>query len=157
MPSFNFGELHPAIIHFPIALIIIAFAFDLLYAFRKRFIFHLIAGWMIMIAAALLIPTALTGFLAKSFYSADDPDVIRHQTMALVTIIFTLGYAIFRGWAQFNHKIFSHYLFLFLSLINVGLISNTAEFGGIVVRAKGIMYDTLRPKGTPLPYGHVEK
>lgn len=157
MSSFSLGEFHPAIIHFPIALIFMALAFDILYWFKRVEIFQSIAGWLIVIVAFILIPTALTGFLAKDFYPAGDPDVLRHQNMAIATAIYTMGYAIFRGYVLFNHKIYSIYLYLLLGLINVGLVNTTAEFGGIVVRGKGIMSDSLRPTGSPLPYGHVEK
>lgn len=156
MSSFNFGELHPAIIHFPIVLIFMALVFDIFFWFKEREIFQSIAGWLVMIAAIIIIPTAITGFLASDFYPEGDPDVTRHQYMAIATAIFTFGYAIFRGYALFNNKIYPLYLFLILSLINVGLVTLTAEFGGIVVRGKGIIFDSLRPKGTPLPYDSVK-
>lgn len=155
--SFNLGEFHPAIIHLPIALILTAFVFDLLYWFKRVKIFQSIAEWLIIIVALILVPTALTGFLAKDFYPVGDPDVLRHQNMAIATAIYTIGYAIFRGYALFNQKVFSIYLYLLLSLINVGLINTTAEFGGVVVRGKGIMSDSLRETGSPLPYSHVQK
>lgn len=157
MATFNLGELHPAIIHFPIALVFTAFAFDILYWFRRNEIFQSIASWLMIIVAIIIIPTALTGLLAKDFYPANDPDVLRHQNMAIATAIYTIGYAIFRGYTLFKRKYFSLYLYLILSLINVGLINTTAEFGGIVVRGKGIMFDSLRTTGSPLPYGHVER
>lgn len=157
MSTFNLGEFHPALIHFPIVLIFMAFAFDLLYWFRRNEIFQSIASWLLMIVAIILIPTALTGFLAKDFYPVDDLDVLRHQNMAIFTAIYTIGYAIFRGYSLFNQKLFSIYLFLFLSLINIGLVNTTAEFGSIVVRGKGIMYDSLRRTGSPLPYSLVER
>lgn len=157
MGSFDFGELHPAIIHFPIALIVIAFVFDLLYAFTKNEFYQRFAGWFIVFAAIMLVPTAITGLLAKEFYPAGDPDVTNHQNMAIVTVLYTVGYAIFRGYALFNRRIYSIFLFLLLSLINVGLVSTTAEFGGIVVRGRGIMFNSSRPTGTQLPYSHVEK
>jgi len=150
MSSFNFGEIHPVILHFPIVLIFMAFAFDILYWFKERQIFQSIAGWLIMIAAVLLVPTALTGFLAKNFYPPNDPDVLRHQYMAIATALYTIGYAILRGYFLFNHKLPLLYLCLFLGLINIGMVTTTAEFGGIVVRGKGIMFDSLRPKGAPL-------
>lgn len=157
MSSFNLGELHPAIIHFPIVLIFMMLAFDILYWFTKREIFQSIASWLIIIAAIILVPTVLTGFLAKDFYLVGDEDVFRHQYMAIVTVLYTMGYAIFRGFALFNYKIYPIYIYLLLSIINVGLVSTTAEFGGIVVRGKGILYDSLRPLETPLPYDHVKK
>ncbi len=157
MSFFNLGELHPVIIHFPIALIFLALVFDILYWLKRLQIFQSIAGWMIIAVAVLLIPTALTGFLAEDFYPEGDPDVFRHQNMAIATAIFTICYAIFRGYVLFNQKIISVYVYLLLGIINIGLISTTAEFGGIVVRGKGIMYNSLRPTGSPLLYSHVEQ
>lgn len=157
MSSFSLGEFHPVIIHFPIALIFTAFVFDILFFLNRRELFQSIASWLIIIVAFILIPTAFTGFLAKDFYPVGDPDVTRHQNMALATIIYTIAYAILRGYVFFNHQAFSLYLYLILSLINVGLIDITAEFGGIVVRGKGIMSESLRPNGSPLIYDHVEK
>ena len=157
MSTFNLGEFHPAIIHFPIVLIFTAFAFDLLFWFKRIEIFQSIAGWLMVIIAVILVPTALTGFLAKDFYPAGDPDVWRHQYMAITTAVYTIGYAIFRGYVLFNQKVYSISLYLLLGLINIGLVNTTAEFGGIVVRGKGIMFDSLRPTGSPLPYSQVER
>ena len=67
MSSFNLGEWHPAIIHFPIALIFMTLVFDILYGFTKKEIFQVIANWLIVSAAVVIIPTAITGFLAADF------------------------------------------------------------------------------------------
>lgn len=157
MASFHLGELHPAIIHFPIALIFTALAFDLLYWYTRKNIFNTLADWFVIVVALFLIPVAVTGFLAKDFYPANDPDVLRHQNMALATAAYTIAHAIFRAYALYKHELYSVYLYLILILINVGLVNTTAEFGGIVVRGKGITTDSLRPTGSPLPYGHVER
>lgn len=156
MLTFDLGELHPAIIHFPIALIFTALVFDILVWYTKNEIFQSIASWLIVIAAIILVPTALTGFLAEDFYPANDPDVFRHQNMAIATAIFTIGYAVFRGYVLYNNRLYPLYLYLLLSLFNVGLVSITAEFGGIVVRGKGILFESLRPTGAPLPYNIVK-
>jgi uncharacterized membrane protein len=157
MGFFDIGDLHAAFVHFPIVLIINALVFDALFWFKEKAYLHDVGSWMIIAAAILMIPTGSTGFAAKDFYADDDPDVWRHQTMALATIAYTVGYAIFRAYHLYHHRIASFYLYLIFSLINVGLINVTAEFGGIVVRGKGVTFDTLRPDSTPLPYGKVRK
>lgn len=156
MEHFNLGELHPALIHFPIVLIWLVFICDIIASFYKRECFQKLANWLIIIAAIILIPVAFTGFIAKESYPSNDPDVLRHQNMATVMIFYTIAYAIFRFYVLMTQKLFSIYLFLFLSLINVGLVNMTAEFGGIVVRGKGITSSSLRPPGTPLPYDRVK-
>jgi len=99
---------------------------------------------MFIIAAIFIIPTAITGFFTKDFYPVDDPDVYKHLILALATALFTLLYAVFRADVLFNHKPRSLYLYLFLGPINIALVSTTAEFGGIVVRGKGIVIDSSR-------------
>ena len=157
MPSFDFGHLHPALIHYPIAFIFIVLAFDIAYWFTKKQIFQSIATYILAVIAIIIIPVALTGFMAKSFYIPEDPDVLRHQYMAITTVIYTIGYAIFRVSTTFYHKFLPFYLCLILTIINIALISVTAEFGSIVIRGKGIMFESLRPNGYSLPYNHVEK
>lgn len=153
----SLGEFHPAIIHFPIALVTIGFITDLLawgwVSKRERFL--RLAHWYFIFAAIMIIPTAITGWYAKAFYIPDDPDVLDHLYMAIVTAVFVISYAIFRVYCLANDRVYSIYLFVIISLIATGLISTTAELGGIVVRGKGITLQSERAPGTPLPYNKV--
>lgn len=154
---FHFGEIHPAIIHFPIVLVSISVVFDILYGLKKVEIFQVIATWMIIIAALFLVPTAITGFLAKDFYNPEDPDLLRHQYMAIAAFLFITGYAVYRGHLHFSKKAISLSLSLLFGIISLSLINITAEFGGTVVRGKGLIFNTLREPGTPLPYDSAKK
>lgn len=153
---FDLGQLHAAIIHFPISLVIIAFVFDLLYFFIGKEYIHNMASWFIIAAAVVMVPTVITGLSAQDFYPLWDPDVERHQDAALVTFGYTVIHALFRGYALYRERMYPVYVYILLSLINVGLINITAELGGIVVRGQGIMFETQRTIGTQLPYGEVK-
>ncbi|MCE5316900.1 MAG: hypothetical protein LLG04_05995, partial [Parachlamydia sp.] len=107
-------------------------------------------------AALLLIPTAITGFYAKEFYAPADPDVLNHQNMAVLTALFVIGYAALRTYCLTQGHFFSIYLYLALSLIAVSMIGTTAELGGIVVRGKGIFFQSKRGEGYPLRYDRVK-
>lgn len=60
------GELHPAIVHFPVALTLTAFVAEMLVLGRKRQWYADAARFMIVAAAATAIPAALAGFAAAS-------------------------------------------------------------------------------------------
>ncbi|MDP1879334.1 MAG: hypothetical protein Q8K60_00165 [Parachlamydiaceae bacterium] len=154
--SFDFGEIHPAIVHFPITLVFIAFAFDVLFWKTKQRLFQSLSTWMIIVAGCILIPVIVSGVYATDFYADKDPDVFRHQAFGIITASFIFGYAFFRGFALYYQQQHSNYLFLFLSLVALFLVNITAELGGVVVRGEGLFFHSLKPQGSPLPYSHVD-
>jgi len=60
------GELHPAIVHFPVALALTAFVAEALVMIRKQGWYADAARFMIIAAAATALPAALAGFAAAS-------------------------------------------------------------------------------------------
>lgn len=150
------GDFHPVLIHLPIAFAIAGLVMDLCAWILNRPPFLTAGHWFFIIAAILIIPTAITGWYAKEFYAPADPDVLNHQNLAIITAFFLLLYGILRAYCLSQGHAFSIYLYLLLSLIAVSLIGNTAELGGIVVRGKGIMYKSARQPGYPLPYDRVK-
>ena len=138
-------DFHPVILHFPIVLFWTGLVFDLLSWVWKKQTYP--AGHWIIIAAALMsIPTVITGLMAADELPPS-PDIIHHRNMALITASFGLLHAAFRLYILMKNKIFRGSLLVLLSLINVGLVSLTAEYGGIVAFKKGIF---LRPSSEPL-------
>jgi uncharacterized membrane protein len=136
------GNLHPLLLHFPIVLFFIAFVFDFLFLIKAiKEPFNLATHWIIIIAAILAIPTVLTGLYAVKLGHADNPYVLIHKNWALSTLIYSVGHAFFRSYVLRRRKIFSAYIFVLISLVNLSLVSITAEYGGMVTRGKGpLMY-----------------
>ena len=151
------GDLHAALVHYPIVLISLAFVFDILYWFQRKEYLQTIGNWLIVSAFIIMIPTAIAGWFATYLYPDNDPDIFRHATMAIVTAAYTLAYAALRGYAIAVNKRMCPYLYLLLSLINVILVGLTAEFGGIVVRGVGLTHESLREPGTSLPYDRIKE
>lgn len=155
----SLGEFHPVLIHLPIALVILGFIFDLLawVLGTKREQFLTLGHWFYLFAALLVIPTAFTGWYATDFYASDDPDVYRHTVMAIITVIYLIGYGVFRALCLYSRPVFSIFVYVILSLIAVILIAITAELGGIVVRGNGIFIQSAREPGYELPYNRVKE
>lgn len=130
------GDLHPLFVHFPIVLLFVALAIDLLYLFGKA---QNPSHWFIIIAAAIAIPTVITGLLTSDEHM-DNAYVLIHRNWALTTLTYTVLHAIFRIYAMQSKKFFSAYLFIILSLINVALVTITAEYGGSITRGRGLFF-----------------
>jgi uncharacterized membrane protein len=132
------GDLHPMILHFPIVLFLMAFVLDFLFLIGKvKEPYSNAAHWIVIIATVMAVLTVITGLYAKLSHG-DNPDVMIHRNWGLITLIYSVGHAIFRGYAIRNKRIFSAWIFVLISLINLGLISIMAEYGGIVTRGKGL-------------------
>ncbi len=134
MQEWDPGDLHPLFVHFPIALLFVALAIDLLYLFGKA---QHPSHWFVIIAAAIAIPTVITGLLTSDEHM-DNPYVLIHRNWALVTLTYTVLHAFFRIYAMQSRKFISAYLFVVLSLINVALVTITAEYGGSITRGRGL-------------------
>ena len=132
------GDFHPMLLHFPIVLLITALVFDCLFLIGK-FKDASVAHWIVIAAAALAIPTVITGLYAAEQGHLGHPNVLLHRNWALVTLAYSLGHAIFRTYLLKTKKLIPSYIFVIISLINVGLVSITAEYGGSVTRGKGIL------------------
>jgi uncharacterized membrane protein len=60
------GDLHPILVHFPIALVLTAAAAEVLFVVRRRTEFGDAARFMVIAAACMAAPTALAGLAAAS-------------------------------------------------------------------------------------------
>lgn len=60
------GRLHPALVHFPVALVTTALVAEQLYIARKREWFGAAARFMVAAAAWMSVPSAVAGFAAAS-------------------------------------------------------------------------------------------
>lgn len=123
-------DIHPLLVHFPIVLFWTGLVFDLIgWAWKKQT--YPAGHWIIIAAALMSIPTALTGLLASMQY-APSIEIDHHRNMAIATVSFGLLHAAFRFYILRKNKIFNGGLLVLLSLINVALVSTTAAYGGIV-------------------------
>lgn len=87
---FNTAHLHPMIVHFPIALIMVGFLADLLYLFNKKEICLSKTGLYLMVLGTLAAGAAfLTGnlFTVEPRQGAIVDVFEKHETFALITLL----------------------------------------------------------------------
>ena len=139
----DIGEFHVVILHFPIVLFWTGLVFDLLGWIWKCKVYPT-GHWIIIAAALLAIPTVLTGLEAADEFPGNSA-VILHRNMALITLAVGLCQAAFRLYLVMKKKAFRSSILVLFSLINVLLVSITAEFGGVIAFGKGVI---VKPKST---------
>lgn len=130
MTQFSIGDLHLILLHFPIVWITTAFIFDFIYLFKRESIFPKIADWMIIASAFIIIPTVLTGLILAG-WNFDDPIILEHRNWALITLVVTILHAFFRIYYS-QIKDIQNPKYILLSLINVGLVGITSDWGGLL-------------------------
>lgn len=129
-------HLHPLIIHFPIALFVSAFIFEILSLVLKKELFHKTAlcnyifgvlGACAAVAAALLDGEFLKHII---FY--------QHRTLGYATAGFGVLSLIILLLAKKKSKKFFRILFFLILLLTTGLVSATGFYGGKLVYEYGI-------------------
>ncbi|MBN2581638.1 MAG: DUF2231 domain-containing protein [Planctomycetes bacterium] len=94
-------NVHPAVVHFPIALLLVAAVLDLVAIFARRESLARCGGLLLVLAAAGGLVALLTGFAAEESASplgnpaAAGEALERHEIAAIVTFVLT---AVLAGW-----------------------------------------------------------
>lgn len=143
-------NLHPALVHFPIALVFAALGFDLAALVRRR------ATWLDRGAAALYglaavgaVAAYLAGRAAEDSLgrlpAAAQEAVAEHADLGLWTLVLFLALAVLRSWlawrARGEQRVRSHGFRLALLVAAGGacaLVLETAEHGGALVYRHGL-------------------
>lgn len=141
-------HIHPMIVHFPIALLIVAFLFDVISLFIKEE-FYSKAGFYLLILGTLgVIAAFFTGNLAGSGISESGKlkDVLEtHEEAALISMSIMIIAAVVRiifVWKKKYYGVFK-YVALTLILICVFSIARTGFYGGELVfkHAAGVRFE----------------
>ncbi|MCK0157110.1 DUF1549 domain-containing protein [Cellulophaga sp. F20128] len=95
MEDFNWmlqllGRLHPLLVHFPIALLVIALVFELLTLGGKRQGLRDGIYWMLHIGAATAVLTALMGWLLSTYDEYTGDLVTYHQYTGIATAVLSV-------------------------------------------------------------------
>jgi len=131
-------ELHPAIVHFPIALFVSALGFEFASLIFKKENFHRTAFYLYVLAT-LIAPLAVwTGWTEAEEHNLHHPVLNIHRTFAFITMWFSLV-SLPVLWAIDRRSAKSFRLVFFACLlVIVSSMAITAYNGGRMVYEYGI-------------------
>jgi uncharacterized membrane protein len=141
------AELHPKVIHFPIAFFILYFLFETAgVVFKKDF---LLKSSLIILLLAIIFSLlgVLTGNQAHELVKQRQTDTVlyndlinQHELFATLTLWYSLAVLVLRIYLSIKKKFTGRikYLFIVLGLIGSFLIFLTGLYGGDLVFKYGI-------------------
>jgi uncharacterized membrane protein len=147
--------LHPKVVHFPIALLLISVLFELIGTLWKNDFFSKAAHLLLFFGVIGSFLAALTGnqaFTAYEYWNESSRELVNtHQTFANITIWFFTGLLVVRTYlvVKKKHFRFIKYMILVLSILGCYFIYQTAVHGGDLVYKYGI--------GVNLKFNQTEK
>jgi uncharacterized membrane protein len=132
-----FGKTHPAVAHFPVALLLSALIAEILsWKFHKAGL-HTAARFCLYIGTIGALVTTLTGFpfTQATFFNARPPMLVKHQLAAYMVVLLgitTSSMTLISRTHLLNNR-FIYYLYILLLVIIAGLIIYTGHTGGVLV------------------------
>ena len=136
----NLDNIHPLLVHFPIALLSSFFIVNLIAHFVKKDPLQTVATWLLYLGAVSAIFTVLAGFSAAETVAHNENvhDIMEHHEDVGISILsLSLGLSAWRiktgvlqGW--------KNGVFLTLSVLLFGLIIQGADLGGLMVYKYGV-------------------
>ena len=138
-------NLHPLIIHFPIALLMSAIGIDLFSViFKKHLWIRYCALTTYVMGTLAALAAYLTGHLAADsvYLPAAAHHVLHHHSeLALYTLLFFAVFTVLRAlsiWKSGKHFVLVSIILLILSIPGLGLIIETGEHGAEMVFKYGV-------------------
>ena len=137
-------ELHPKVVHFPIALLITFVLLELIGTLLNKDFYAKTAHLILFLGVIGTIFAVLTGnqaFIAYEYWNPPSEALFNnHQTFASLTVWYFTGLLVIRTYLVVKKKYFKtmKYIFLVLTLFGGFLVYQTSEYGGELVKKYGI-------------------
>ncbi len=152
------AELHPKIIHFPIAILVLYSFMEITGILIKNIFLQKTAHLLLAIGVLTAVGAVLTGNqaaeVAKNNTGLLDVKslVENHETYATITLWYFFAVLIFRTYLSIKKKFSGILKYLFIPIVIIGcyLIYETGEYGGELVYKYGIgsqviKHDSITP------------
>lgn len=158
--------LHPKLVHFPIALIMLVLLFEFLWFLKKKDFFDQSARWLFQLGLIASVLSAGAGLLSANIIGHSSPDhslVHDHRNIMLAaSILWLIGSGLLQFWPAYKEKL--RILFRITIIVIVALFIWGSTEGGELVYEKGIGVEPVMKtwqKKSPLVNqpnnaGHIE-
>jgi len=134
-------NLHPFLVHFPIALLTVSTMFDLASVLRKKDELARVGWWTMVTGVCGLVASVVSGLLARDSTTVVDAasDVLEaHEQLALVVTAIFCALLLWRLGVRTMLPSRSRLLYLTLSLLALVLMWMGALYGGRMVYEFGV-------------------
>ncbi len=134
---FDLNHLHPMVVHFPVALIVVGFLFEFIFLFYKKENCFPKTGLYLMVLGTL---GAIAAYLTGEFFTNDLTGSAgevqeTHELFALITMITMIIATLLRVYLIIKKKETTNLKWVFFSLYALGavMVGVTGYFGGSLV------------------------
>ncbi len=153
----NMDNIHPLLVHFPIAFLSAFFAVDLLGTLAKKAQWRSVASCLLYLGTVAAVFTVLAGFNAASTvaHGQNVHDIMENHEHFGVSVL-TLA-TVLSAWRLKSHGLIqggANVLFLILSALLFLIMSLGADLGGLMVYHYGVAVDAVTAPADGHVHGH---
>jgi len=151
-------NIHPLLVHFPIAFLSVYFISDLLGCFFNKIQWRQFATFSLFIGTLTALLTIAAGFQAA--YSVPHNDathviMLRHQLFGISLTVIAIGLLIYRCLADSRFLEEKTYVQFILSALLMLLLTFGADLGGLMVYQYGVAVKKTATIISPTPHAHT--
>lgn len=134
--------IHPLIVHFPIALLLIAYIALLFFHLWKREVLYILFKWNLAIGTIMAIPATIVGCVDSKVLELNEKArgaLTLHENLGLATtllFIVSMFWVLIRGQKQSKLERTAYLMFLSISILALML---TSHLGGELVYSDKIL------------------
>ncbi|MEC4749979.1 DUF2231 domain-containing protein [Methylomicrobium sp. Wu6] len=152
-------NIHPLLVHFPIAFLSAFFVLDLAGSLFKKANWRGVASWLLYLGAIASIFTATAGFIAaNSVPHGENVHAIieRHEHFGITVVTFAVLLSAWRAFKGGAIEGAANSLFLILAAVMCGIMALGADLGGLMVYHYGVAVSAVPVSEEALMHNHDE-
>jgi len=147
----SMDNIHPLLVHYPIAFLTAFFALDLLGTLAKKDSWRRVAGWLLhmgTVGAALAVAAGLIAEGSVAHGGNSHEIMETHEKIGIAVLILSLALSVWRGGGERFPKGAANTLHLIFAGLLFGLICLGADLGGMMVYKYGVAVEAVEQTGS---------